>query len=239
MSMKRAFKDSGLRYWIWVFCTPSLAFFSVQKSRASQVLKDVLGETFKGTLVSDFFSAYVKYASALQQFCLAHLIRDVKFLLTLPAKEDQEFGKRLLRQFKRLFYFWHHRLTMPPSQYQWGISVIQRNLRALVSQTGLPRKSKNLANRLDKHWSSYLRFLIDPLISPTNNLAEQTLRTVVIDRKITQGTRSLMGRQWSERIWTVIATCRKQKCSSWQFIQDCVLAAHLGAPYPSLIPVTT
>ena len=231
-------KDNGDRYWIWAFCTRLFGFFTVEASRGSQVLKKILGETFKGTLISDFFSAYIKYASVLQQFCLAHLIRDIKFLTTLPDQGNQEFGKQLLRQFKRLFYFWHHRLTMPAAEYQWGIALIQRNLRTLVSQKQLLRKSQNIANRLDKHWSAYLRFLVDPLIAPTNNLAEQTIRTVVIDRKITQGTRSEWGRQWSERIWTVLATCRKQKRSSWKFLQDCVLAHRLGTPHPSLIPVT-
>lgn len=231
-------KDNGRRYWIWAFCTRLFGFFTVEASRGSQVLKKVLGETFKGTLITDFFSAYVKYASALQQFCLAHLIRDIKFLTTLPDAANQQFGIRLLRQFKRLFYFWHFRHTMPQEQYLRAMFVIERNLRALVSEKQLPRKSQNIANRLDKHWSSYLRFLIDPLIAPTNNLAEQTIRTVVIDRKITQGTRSEWGRQWSGRIWTILATCRKQKRSSWKFIQDCVLAHHLGTPYPSLLPVT-
>ena len=231
-------KDNGQRYWIWAFCTRLFGFFTVDASRGSQVLKKVLGESFKGTLITDFFSAYIKYASALQQFCLAHLIRDIKFLMTLPEQANQQFGIRLLRQFKRLFYFWHLRHTMPQEQYSRAISIIQRNLRALVSEKQLPRKSQNIANRLDKHWSSYLRFLVDPLIAPTNNLAEQTIRTVVIDRKITQGTRSEWGRQWSERIWTVLATCRKQKRSSWKFIQDCVLAHRLATPSPSLIPAT-
>ena len=91
-------KDNGDRYWIWAFCTRLFGFFTVEASRGSQVLKKVLGETFKGTLISDFFSAYIKYASALQQFCLAHLIRDIKFLTTLPDQANQQFGIRLLRQ---------------------------------------------------------------------------------------------------------------------------------------------
>lgn len=231
-------KDNGDRYWIWAFCTKLVGFFTVDASRGSKVLKRILGETFKGTLVSDFFSAYVKYASALQQFCLAHLIRDIKFLTTLPDTVNQQFGLRLLRQFKRLFYFWHLRHTMPQEKYSQAIAVIVRNLRSLVCEKQLPRKSQNIANRLDKRWSSYLRFLVDPSIAPTNNLAEQTIRTVVIDRKITQGTRSEWGRQWSERIWTVLATCRKQKRSSWKFIQNCVLASRLGTAYPSLLPAS-
>ena len=68
------------------------------------VLEEVLGKTYGGTIVSDFFSAYVKYANSLQQFCLAHLIRDIKFLTTLPTEIDKRFGQRLLIEFKRLFH---------------------------------------------------------------------------------------------------------------------------------------
>ena len=47
------------------------------------MLVDLLGEEFNGVLGCDYFSAYRKYMAdfdVLVQFCLAHLIRDVKFL---------------------------------------------------------------------------------------------------------------------------------------------------------------
>ena len=100
-------KDKGLKYWIWVFCTSLISFFHIAKSRGSKVLNEVLGKAYGGTIVSDFFSAYVKYASRLQQFCLAHLIRDIKFLTTLPGQPDKRFGRRLLIDFRRLFHCWH------------------------------------------------------------------------------------------------------------------------------------
>jgi hypothetical protein len=52
-----------------------------------------------------------------------------------------------------------------------------------------------------KHGESYFRFITTPGIEPTNNLAEQAIQFVVIDRRITQGTRSETGRRWCERIW--------------------------------------
>jgi transposase len=110
-------KDCGAKYWIWVFCTTAFSFFVIAKSRSSKVLREVLGEVYGGTLVSDFFSAYVKYANRLQQFCLAHLIRDIKFLTTLPDDNEQRFGRVLLLQFKRLFHFWHLRQKIPKDRY--------------------------------------------------------------------------------------------------------------------------
>ncbi len=53
-------------------------------------------------------------------------------------------------------------------------------------------------------------YITTPDIEPTNNLAEQAIRFVVIDRRITQGTRGESGRQWCECIWTAIATCAMQ-----------------------------
>ena len=59
-------KDKKIKYWIWVFCTSRFSFFWIDKSRSSKVLKEILGETYGGTIVSDFFGAYIKYANALQ-----------------------------------------------------------------------------------------------------------------------------------------------------------------------------
>ena len=65
------------------------------------------------------------------------------------------------------------------------------------------REAQNIAKRFRKHSAHYFRFLDTPGVEPTNNAMEQRFRFVVIDRKITQGTRGEAGRSWCERIWTV------------------------------------
>ena len=229
-------KDKGIKYWIWVFCTSAISFFYIAKSRSSQVLKDVLGETYNGTIVSDFFSAYVKYANKIQQFCLAHLIRDIKFLTTLPNEADKRFGKALLTDFKWLFHIWHLRDKIPKDRFDRIMSKIRNRILTVAKQQDLPPKSATISKRFRKHGDALFRFLFDPAVPPTNNAAEQTLRQAIIDRRITQGSRSLMGRQWNARIWTVLATCRKQGRSSWQFLQNALSAYYFQTPTPSLLP---
>jgi len=231
-------KDKGLKYWIWVFCTSAISFFCIAKSRGSKVLQEVLGKTYGGTIVSDFFSAYVKYASALQQFCLAHLIRDVKFLTTLPDETDTQFGERLLIEFKRLFHFWHLRQKIPKQRLdRLMFRIKDRVVQLAQAHAGAERsKSRTLAKRLVKHGDAIFRFLFDRAVSPTNNAAERSIRAAVIDRRITQGSRSLMGRQWNARIWTVLDTCRKQSRSAWQFLQEALSAHYFQSPAPSLLP---
>jgi transposase len=235
-------KDKGLRYWIWVFCTSTISFFCIAKSRGSKVLEEVLGKAYGGTIVSDFFSAYVKYASALQQFCLAHLIRDVKFLTTLPDDADKRFGERLLIDFRRLFHFWHLRDKIPKDRFdRITFRIKDRVLRLAEAQACNDERSKSrtLAKRLVKHGDAIFRFLFDPVVPPTNNAAERAVRAAVIDRRITQGSRSLMGRQWNARIWTVMDTCRKQSRSPWRFLQNALSAHHFQTPIPSLLPQPT
>ena len=97
------------------------------------------------------------------------------------------------------------------------------------------RQAQNLANRFRNHGEAYFRFITTPGIEPTNNLAEQAIRFVVIDRYITQGTRSENGRAWSERIWTVLATCASQGRNAFDFIYQSMQAHFSDQPFPSLL----
>ncbi len=86
---------------------------------------------------------------------------------------------------------------------------------------------------------AFFTFVTTPGVEPTNNLAEQAIRFVVIDRHITQGTRSETGRRWSERIWTTIATCAGQGRSVYGYMKECVGNWFEGQPSPSLLPSAT
>ena len=94
----------------------------------------------------------------------------------------------------------------------------------------------NLAERFAKHGEAYFQFLTTPGIDPTNNVAEQALRFVVIDRHVTQGTRTARGREICERLWTVMATCALHQQSAFQWMCRAIGAHFNGEPAPSLIP---
>ena len=68
-----------------------------------------------------------------------------------------------------------------------------------------------------------------------DRVADQAIRFIVIDRHVTQGTRSAKGQRANERLWTVIATCALQGCSAFEFILQAVQAYFQDAPSPSLL----
>jgi transposase len=163
----------------------------------------------------------------------------LKFLTTLPDDADKRFGERLLIDFRRLFHFWHLRDKIPKDRFdRITFRIEDRVLRLAEAQACNDERSKSrtLAKRLVKHGDAIFRFLFDPAVPATNNAAERTVRAAVIDRGITQGGRSLMGRQWNGRIWTVMDACRKQNRSPWRLLQNASSAHYFQAPIPSLLP---
>ena len=237
-------KDNGKRMWTWCFRASLATLFKIDASRGSDVLLEVLGKEFDGLLGCDYFSAYRKYMrlndNVLVQFCLAHFIRDVKFLETHPDKENRVYAEGILKALRQLFGVIHRRETLSQREFRQQLEQAGDVLTYwVIGDFPSTREAQNLADRFHKHGVSYLQFITTPGIEPTNNLAEQAIRFVVIDRQITQGSRSEAGQRWLERIWTVIATCTQQGRSVFEFIEESLAAHWSGRLGPSLLPDTS
>ncbi len=245
-------KENRKKFWTWVFKAEMYVLFKIDKSRGSKVLIDVLGKEFNGVLGCDYFSAYRKFMKDFDvavQFCIAHLIRDIRFLTTIPDKETKAYGERLLDDVRNLFKVIHNRDDMSTEAFAGAlenakakiITVALQDVPSRLNPAGkeTKREAKNMADRFRKHGKAYFEFITTPGIGPTNNVAEQAIRFIVIDRHITQGTRSIKGRKSNERIWTVIATCALQGRSAFNFILQAISAYFNNDPSPSLIPDTS
>ena len=237
-------KDNGKRMWTWCFRASLFTLFKIDSSRGSDVLLKVLGEEFDGVLGCDYFSAYHKYMrlneNGLVQFCLAHFIRDVKFLVNHPHKQNRTYGEGVLEATRQLFKVIHRRDELSAENFQATLEQASGVLTyRVVWDVPETSEASNLANRFQKHGDSYLQFVTTPGIEPTNNLAEQAIRFVVIDRHVTHGSRSEAGQRWLERIWTAIAACTQQVRSVFEFLQQSVAAYFQGQTGPSLVPDTS
>jgi transposase len=237
-------RENGQGHWTWVFRASQFTLFQITEKRSAEILDRVLGSEFSGTLLSDYYSVYRSYLAshprAEAQFCLAHLVRDVKFLETLPAAEDRQFGAELLTELKGLFRLWHAAGEYPDqAAFRAALRAQGQQLERVASeQAPDTQASWALARRFKDHARHYLRFTHTPGVEPTNNAAEQAIRYVVIDRRVTQGTRGQRGRNWCQRIWTIIATCRQQGRDLLSFLERSYLALLTDIPPPLLLPAT-
>jgi transposase len=232
-------KEYKQALWTWCFRAPLFTLFKIDSSRGSDVLLDVLGTEFHGVLGCDYFSAYRKYLrlneNVLVQFCLAHLIRDVRFLVEHPSSKNRAYGKRVLAALRELFGLIHRRGSMSEAQFLGALEDQGYEVWTQATYRVPPTaEAQNLARRFHQHGREYLRFITTPGVEPTNNLAEQAIRFVVIDRRVTQGSRSLPGRKWLERIWTAIATCTQHGHSVFDFLNQAVQASFADQTAPTL-----
>ena len=234
-----AVNGDGKLMWTWCFRASLYTLFKIDPHRSGDVLIEVLGKEFDGVLGCDCFGAYRRYMREFDvtlQFCLAHLIRDVKFLMTLPGKKEQAYGTALRDALRTLFGVIHQREQMPKEEFHRQLQAARDGvLRAGQQDVPSSRHAMALARRLQKYGEQYFTFVTTPGVEPTNNLAEQAIRFVVIDRHITQGTRSQGGQRWCERIWSVIATCTQQGRSVFDYLHAAVKAYFGDGCAPSLL----
>jgi transposase len=233
-------REVGEQWWTWCFRASLYTVFKIDPTRSGDVLIEVLGKEFDGVLGCDYYSAYRRYmreGNVVVQFCLAHLIRDVKYLLTLPNAQDRAYGERLRETLRNLFQVIHRRQEWADWVFELRLCEARNEvMRQALQEVPDTRASQNLAERFRKHGKAYFEFVTTPGVEPTNNLAEQAIRFVVIDRRITQGTRGEPGRRWCERIWTAIATCSQQGRSVFEYLSAAVAAWFGGGAAPSLLP---
>ena len=231
-------KENGKLLWTWCLKANLFTLFKIAPSRGSGVLIDVLGREFDGVIGCDYFSAYRKFMRVLGievQFCLAHLIRDVKFLCALPDVREQAYGIALALELRKLFGVIHRREQMSAAEWCRELDSAKASILAVAQQAPATPAAQVLAKRFATHGESYFTFITTPGMEPTNNAAERAIRFVVLDRHVTQGTRGAKGRRWCERIWTVLATCRQREISPFVFLREAIAHWLDGNDSPSLL----
>jgi len=229
-------KDNGDKYWTWCFQRPNYSLFHIDQSRGSQVLFERLGRGYEGVIACDFWGAYRKYArltNTTVQYCMAHLIREIRFLAEHTNKQLARWGNQLLDRLGKLFQTLHRSDEWTDAGFARRMGRIKKDFLSRMRRAPEHTLAKTLARRFKgKAAETYFRFLTDPAVEPTNNGTERAIRHSVIDRRITQGTRGDAGMRWCERIWTTIATCKKQDRNVFEFLHDSLLANWTGKSHP-------
>jgi transposase len=231
--------DDGKLHWTWCFDTSQYSLFKIDKSRGSKVLEETLGKDFGGIVGADYWGAYRKYARLFDvrvQYCMAHLIREIRFLAEHKVKKLSPWANELLEWLKKMFKTLHRRDKLTAKGYLHSMEKIKDGFLSRMRRPPDHKLAKKLARRFrGKAAEDYFRFLTEPNVEPTNNGTERQIRPVVIDRRITQGTRGDAGMRWCEHIWTAVSTCKKQQRNVFDFVHESVIAHWSKQEYPLLI----
>ena len=227
--------------WLWVAVTALVTVFMVRVRRNAAAAKDLLGEGFRGILITDRWASYNWVQAARRQLCWSHLKRDFKSFLDY-GPEPKHLGERLLRERRKLFRLWHRVRdgTLTRAELQLTTRPVRRQILSLLEEgTALScNKVSGMCREMLKLQAALFTFLDVEHVEPTNNAAERAVRFAVLLRKGSFGSDSAKGGRFIERFLTARATLRSQRRDLYAFLKDACTAALLGNPAPSLLPPT-
>jgi transposase len=224
----------GRTAWLWCFTSAKLAYYVLTPSRAGPVVKQVLGDGFKGILIADFFAAYDRIQAFAKQRCIVHLLREIKQVsLRNRSSEWQRFSRRL----KRLI---HDALNLVIARERLGKDVYDRRVANLhirladfFGHNYRDADAERLSKRLSKYCDEIFTFLLHLNVAADNNHAERQIRFAVIMRKNYFGNRSMRGAETQAILMSIFRTCHLRNIDPISTLSDSVAAAiRTGSPLP-------
>lgn len=222
--------------WVWAAIQPKLAVFSIWSSRARYVVQDLIGLAPKGVVVSDRYAAYAYVDAGQRQVCWAHLLRDFR-RMGERAGQAGRIGRCLLGCGYVLFR-WREGGKTSAEQFEPLQRRVRRALQEGAAQQRCTRTAKTCANLL-RLWPALWGFITHPGVEPTNNAAEQALRSMVLKRKISGPTRSRRGDEFIANGFSAHESCRRQGRDLLDYLQGAITAWIDKTTPPSLMPQPT
>lgn len=241
--------ESGLRVegklrWLHVVSNPLLTFLGVHSRRGREAQDDFgILPLFAGALMHDFWRPYLTYACA-HVLCNAHHLRELKFLF---EELKQKWAGRMTGLLLKMLEYVREQSPKKPGLSAKEIARWLKRYRKILKEgyeenpsppvrTGRrgrlkKTKAQNLLERMDIYRKNVLAFLYDFRIPFTNNQAEQDIRMIKVQQKISGGFRTLEGARMFARIRSYISTVRKHRLN----VFDMITQAIAGQPFmPSM-----
>lgn len=204
----------GKGWWLWVFGTEDAAYFTVDKSRGSQVVRRVLGEIFLGVLVVDGWSAYL-YLTCAQQSCMAHLLRKIrKFCAAFPQLKDiARFYIKLRRIIRDGEKLQAERAALGEFVFRRRLQRLEKRLAELLEWPDPDEVLQEIIKKVKRQQPRILTFVEHPEVPCHNNYGEYLIRIGVLKRKISGGSVSAAGANAYAILLSIYVTCKLRKIS--------------------------
>jgi hypothetical protein len=223
----------GQPAWAWCFRDPRLALFLIDRHRSREVLIRVLGESFTGTLVSDFSAVYNGLDCA-QQRCLVHLLRELaKLREELPWQSVRAFIQPLIELFQDAIPLGKDREELGRAAFDAASRRLIDRFDDLMLRTHSQHPDcVRIWKRLYKHWDELFTFLDDPAVPADNNGTERDIRSLAAARSDGGTHRADWSAAAFARLKSIIVTGMKNQVRFIQYGIEVVRAKLRGERLP-------
>jgi Transposase IS66 family/zinc-finger binding domain of transposase IS66 len=224
---------NGTAAWAWCFRDPRLAIFLIDHHRSRDVIVRVLGASFAGTLVSDFYAAYNGLACAKQR-CLVHLLRELaKLREELPWQSVRSFIQPLIDLFRDALQLGKDRDRLSrPAFARAHQAILDRFDELLLTSQSRHPECLRIWRRLYKHCDELFTFLRDPQVPADNNGSERDIRSLAAARNDGGTHRADWSAAAFGRLKSIIVTGMKNGVRFAHYGIEVVRAKLAGAPLP-------
>jgi len=223
------FRIGGKTQWLHIASTIWLTFYRVSPKRGS------LLANLTGIVVHDHWKPYYTMTGVLHALCNAHHLRELKALIEI---EKEDWARKMQRLLRRACHASNLARERDGELKPGLIALFERCYDTILAEglafheaqpslvravgTGKPRGraprrvGHNLLLRLSTRKTDVLRFLTNPRVPFSNNLAERDGRMMKLRPKISGGFRSMQGAMDFAVIRSLLSTARKQE---WDILQ--------------------
>jgi transposase len=176
-------KVNGGKQWVWVWQTAMITFLAVSAKRGSQIIEQLFPQGFQAaTLCSDRWRAQIKTTAQNHQLCLAHLLRELIYLIACEKTAWASAFKELLQDAIQL----KKNQEAYPKDDPVAIQIEER-LDELLQQNledGYIDKTIAFKKSMNKYRNYLLPFLYNPLVTFDNNASERGIRNLKVKLKV-------------------------------------------------------
>ncbi|TLM98623.1 IS66 family transposase [bacterium] len=191
-------REDGENGYVWVCSTggaEAVRYYEYDRRRSQVVVQRLLGAQFRGVLSTDFYAGYNRYLGPHQR-CWVHLLRDLHELKEEHARQAEvvQWAEKVRQLYEDAQSF-VQAIPAPgeAQREQQYLSLLQRLQPLGLAYASQKHPCQALAKRLLRHQDELFQFVLLDDIPADNNLAERSLRPLIVSRKISGGTRSSEG----------------------------------------------
>jgi transposase len=214
----------GRPVWLHAWVGDRATCYAIDPHRSADALEKVIGIDYSGTLIHDGASSYERFLRALHQQCVAHPLRRAHDLEKDQNGSAREFPRKVIDllqgalDIRDAFHDGELSCDDLDGAYTNHIARLKR----LTQGRDGGEVNDVFARHLRRHAADWFLFLLDPDQPATNYLAEQALRTPIVNRKVFGGNRTEAGCQAQVINSSTIQTCRQQKRSAFAFLREAI-----------------
>jgi transposase len=201
-------KIDGKTHWFWTWQNEALTFIVQSQSRGYKTIQATFPDGLPDVvLVHDRWAAHFRCKVYDHQICLAHLFRDLKYIIQVDGSDWAQSLTWVLKQAIAL----NNEADYDGLLGSTARNELERSLMDLL-QHKLPDKHQlaiKLQKKLRKISHNILCFLHYNNVPPDNNGSERAIRTIKVKQKVSGGFRSLEGANGFAVLRSVIDTTIK------------------------------